>query len=195
MGILTPDTTYGGGGGGGGGRTSTAVEGGQHPLDGKGGIEGGERRGVCLDKGVVVETGAVVEAAFVGEGSVIEVGATVGRGCVIGKVSFLFQKKNDDGLSYSLLGGHFGNVYSRLCNIFLSVFNYRPVGSSEFYTCCGSIQTSSPNPTIQHFQPFSLSQWISSIADYHFPPLPATSTVKLRPCPMCRLTRLFRTIP
>ncbi|KAL1652340.1 hypothetical protein SLS58_000467 [Diplodia intermedia] len=47
-------------------------------------LEGGQGRGVVLDKNVVVEASAVVQAALVGEGTVIGTDAKVGLGSAVG---------------------------------------------------------------------------------------------------------------
>ncbi|KAK0664827.1 Dynactin subunit 6 [Lasiodiplodia hormozganensis] len=47
-------------------------------------LEGGQGRGVVLDKNVVVEASAVVQAALVGEGTIIGTDAKVGLGSAVG---------------------------------------------------------------------------------------------------------------
>lgn len=50
-------------------------------------LEGGQGRGVVLDKNVVVDSSAIVQAALVGEGTTIGADVKVGLGSAVGKVS------------------------------------------------------------------------------------------------------------
>lgn len=56
-------------------------------------LEGGQGRGVVLDKNVVVESSAIVQAALVGEGTTIGTDSRVGLGSAVGKVC-LFLSRN-----------------------------------------------------------------------------------------------------
>lgn len=49
-------------------------------------LEGGQGRGVVLDRNVVVESSAIVQAALVGEGTTIGTDSRVGLGSAVGQV-------------------------------------------------------------------------------------------------------------